>query len=801
MKHLLRLLIAGIVLVIGIFPAKAVTYYHDDYTIGDLSYRLYYFYTANVPQYDDHVYVVSAAPDVKLKGDVVIPESVDILDMSLRVNGFLDHAFSGEDEMTSITFPKYDGEDAGWIGLSSYGSGVFQNCSSLKHIEIPAAVQYVSDWFKGCTSLEEITILGVDESAVTTIETLHIAYDTFADCPIKSFSFNRSIAISDFEEDRCILPDLNIENITIGEKVTYIPSGLFTGRTDILAYTVPDNIEYINEAAFKDCTNLAEINLGKVKEIRKNAFNNCPLSETLTIPGSVLSLDRCFQNCSGVRRLIMEPHEGERKETIKNNGEIFIDTPIESAYIDREFETPNAQFVTFPLLKSVEFGPNVTTLPSRLISSSPIEEIFFGENMKSFDEYSVPICLTKLVIPAQVEEIKMNAISTLTELTELIFEDGENPLHISYRKPSTIAYPMFETAGKLRKIYIGRDIMYDRYVSAATPDLVSSQQLYSPFRDLGHPVWVMVGPGVNHMDPDMFYDKKYTASTSVDRIAMPEGITLNGGYPYMKCVYPRDAVIKDGIIFDSYHTKLYWVDIDYEGEIELPETILEIGSVAMRSCVKASIDRIPENLEKIGDYAFDISGVSFENIVFPESMREIGIAAFASCKIDSVTINSGLEKIGQGALTHPNTVIYNARHAVLERNGNDKDAVFLPKSITFGEEVESIPAFLLYNAGVKEIALPQGLKEIEEYAFFNASLTALTIPGSVQNIGAGAFEDCVYLKNIVIEKGSAPLSVENGPLFGKRVKPLRVSIERDVLDKYESPVQVYSNAPTTLYIG
>lgn len=88
MKHLLRLLIAGILLVIGTFPTKAVIYYHDDYTIGDFIYRLYYFYTADVPYYEDHVFIVSSAPDVKLKGDVVIPESVEILNKSRRVYGF-----------------------------------------------------------------------------------------------------------------------------------------------------------------------------------------------------------------------------------------------------------------------------------------------------------------------------------------------------------------------------------------------------------------------------------------------------------------------------------------------------------------------------------------------------------------------------------------------------------------------------------------------------------------------------------------------------------------------------------------
>lgn len=799
MKLLLRYLLVGI-FCISTFSAKA-SYGYTDYTIGDFIYRLGYNYVAGSYQYDDHVFIVSAAPEVKLKDEVVIPSSVEILNEPRRVNGFLDYAFSGQDEMISITFPKYDGEDAVWFGKSSYGSGVFINCSSLERIEIPAAVRYISDWFTGCTSLEEVSLLGLDKTSNTDLSSLNITYDTFADCPVKIFSFNQNIEIANYEEGRCILPNIKSENITLGEKVTFIPSGLFTGRSDLVSFTVPVNITEIRKDAFKDCVNLTELNLGKVKVIENNAFNNCPLSEVLTIPGSVITLNKCFQNCSDVRRLVMEKYEGSMYGNIKNDGYIFTGTPIESAYIDREFETSNSQISTFPFLKSLELGSSVTKLPSRLFVQSPIEEIIFGEGIRIFEEYSVPLCLTKLVIPAQVEKIEKNAVSSLNDLEELIFEDGDNPINISYRKPSTTAYPMFENTSKLRKIYIGRNIVYERYVSASNPDLVSSQQLYSPFRDLGHPVWVMVGPRVTHMDPDMFYDKKYTALTSVDRIAMPEGIQLNGGYPYMKCVYPRDAVIQNGIIYDSQYTKLCWVDIDYEGEIKLPVTLREIGGVAMRNCRKASIDCIPANLEKIGDYAFDFSGVDLESIIFPESMREIGVGAFASCNIGSVTINEGLEKIGQGSLTRPSNVIYNARNAELIRNGNDKTAVFHPQSILFGEEVEVIPAFLMYNADVKKVSFPESLKEIGEYAFGSAYLTDLSIPGNVQTIGAGAFEECSLLKTITIEKGPSSLKVDKGPVFGKKVKPLRVSVGRDVVDQNGNPIQVYSNAPTTLYVG
>ena len=155
-------------------------------------------------------------------------------------------------------------------------------------------------------------------------------------------------------------------------------------------------------------------------------------------------------------------------------------------------------------------------------------------------------------------------------------------------------------------------------------------------------------------------------------------------------------------------------------------------------------------------------------ITIPEGVTSIGSSAFSNC--------SSLTKINYNAaavadLTSSSNVFYNA--------GSNSEGI----TVTFGESVTSIPAYLFYISSssyapnlvsvtigsnvdsigssafrgcssLTSITIPEGVTSIEDYAFYNcSSLTSITIPDSVTSIGSYAFFDCSGLTEITIPEG------------------------------------------------
>ncbi len=153
---------------------------------------------------------------------------------------------------------------------------------------------------------------------------------------------------------------------------------------------------------------------------------------------------------------------------------------------------------------------------------------------------------------------------------------------------------------------------------------------------------------------------------------------------------------------------------------------------------------IPKNVKKIelfgmtkiGDRAFKECRL-LESVEIPESVMEISDYAFCECdSLKFVDIPSSVTKIGEGAFKGCN--IKELEHPCL--------------SIKNGMAIKD--GIVLYCASrASEIAIPEGITEISNYAFYGiSSLKSLDIPSSVKKIGTRAFNDCSSLESVVISE-------------------------------------------------
>lgn len=152
----------------------------------------------------------------------------------------------------------------------------------------------------------------------------------------------------------------------------------------------------------------------------------------------------------------------------------------------------------------------------------------------------------------------------------------------------------------------------------------------------------------------------------------------------------------------------------------LPDTVYEIGGYAFYKCENLSFDGIPENLDKINQFAFantKINNIDFSNI------GEILEGAFVNCKIlDTVSNTGNVTHCYKSAFTGTK-LYYDSVIAYRDtKPQNDALAVFYADTIAFG----LYPGYGK-NIGTGDIVLKENCTLIADNAFFGDNFTEITL--------------------------------------------------------------------------
>ena len=208
-------------------------------------------------------------------------------------------------------------------------------------------------------------------------------------------------------------------------------------------------------------------------------------------------------------------------------------------------------------------------------------------------------------------------------------------------------------------------------------------------------------------------------------------------------------------------------------KIEIPDSIEEIGKSAFVRCSSLKSIKLSKNLKKIGEHAFYYCE-SLESIEIPDNVEEIGKEAFEGCSsLKSIKIPKSVKKIGENAFKGieniilvenndiiPETEIVLSFDVLKELNKLKIIETLDKKKLTFVEipstyflngvkyKIVSIDKKLFQEYKyLKNIKLPDGITKIGAFAFSKcSSLEKIIIPHSVREIEDNAFEYCFSLK-------------------------------------------------------
>ena len=180
--------------------------------------------------------------------------------------------------------------------------------------------------------------------------------------------------------------------------------------------------------------------------------------------------------------------------------------------------------------------------------------------------------------------------------------------------------------------------------------------------------------------------------------------------------------------------------------LAIPAGVITIGDLS--SCPALVRVAISNGVANIGAFAFD-GDLALPSVAIPASVTNIGEGAFSECYgLTNITVPEGnpVYSSADGVLFDKN------QRTLLEFPGGVGGSFAIPDGVT------SIGGYAFSRTSISSVSMPASVTNIGASAFYlNDNLTNVTIGSGVVSIGAGAFSACGFLTNITIPDSVASI--------------------------------------------
>lgn len=179
--------------------------------------------------------------------------------------------------------------------------------------------------------------------------------------------------------------------------------------------------------------------------------------------------------------------------------------------------------------------------------------------------------------------------------------------------------------------------------------------------------------------------------------------------------------------------------------ITLPPGLLEIQEAAFAGCAALTSISLPDGLTVIWNATF-IGCRALESIVIPNNVRQIGGSAFLGCvNLRNLTLSSNLEGIG----------------------GQAFDGCASLTSVALPNGLQRVFHSAFAGTRLGEVTIPDSVRILAPGAFGGiATLTSVDVPASVLELDR-AFAACVALQAINVDPANPNYTSNDGVLFNK----------------------------------
>ena len=522
--------------------------------------------------------------------------------------------------------------------------------------------------------------------------------------------------------------------------VTSVSYSAFWNCENITSITLPNTITSIGNNAFKGCEGLTSINIpNSVTEIGTSAFQGCTSLTSILIPSSVKTMAygvfyACNNNLTIYCEAASQPTTGWDEEWNSGNYTEVWGYTVDSDPNNFSFSGSIEDGVRSGSITKYYGTANAVIIPSSFTINGetyPVTKI--GSNA-----FYNKTNLVSVTIPNTVTEIgswafdncskltSVNIPNSVTTIGNYAFDDCTSLTSISIPNSVTsIGNYAFDGCSKLTKINVENDNTKYSSVDGVLFNKDTTTLIRYPAAKTG--TTYTIPNSVTSID-----DGAFDGCNCLTSVTIPNSVTSIGEYAFFGC--------------------------SSLAEVTIPNSVTYIGSSAFSGCSSLASITIPNSVTKIGDYAFfECSGLT--SVTIPNSVTTIDNYAFKSCsKLTSVTIPNSVTKIGADAfeacskLTEINVENDNTAYSSVDGVLFNKDTTTLicypdgktETTYTIPNSVTEIVADAFEGCSkLTTVTIPNSVTKIFNYAFFNChNLTSVTIPNSVTLIGYKVFYGC-----------------------------------------------------------
>jgi len=554
--------------------------------------------------------------------------------------------------------------------------------------------------------------------------------------------------------------------------IWYIGEEAFKDNDNIRSIVIPASVTQINERAFANCSALEEVyfvsKTARVKTdgtedfsidwadlsmVYQQAFLNCKKLKKVDLSNvkTITISDECFAGCSSLSEVVDMPSIGTMHHRAFANCTSLTKVDLTGLHMSGEYV-----FVGCTNLATIKTG-----------------------KFTAIGKYMFSSCTgLRTRVTLQTPKIGDGAFSGCVNLSGVKFTSHEGE-KLSF----DIGARAFEDCGK--NLNGNFQIVWEGEIIRSIGERAFAGSSLKEFGAI---------TGLTSLGADAFANTKISTiyvndTLDIDNLqilGVPfNGLTLMvvGGTKYKEA---------NGVIYNAEMTKVLFVNPSVVGEFVLPSNVQEIGKYAF-SASKVTKVTLSPSVTKIGESAFensairsiDFNGAAITEIPYKaffgskltaaalpvsvtkigesafegsalaafsgESVTEISNRAFANCIVlQTIVLPDGVKTMGDRVFAGC-TDLTEATLSSLETLGSWTfyGATKLNK-VVFGADATTTGEYTFARTPVTEVTLGENVERIETGLFYGCQrLTAITLPTSVTEIAAEAFNSCGALAQVV----------------------------------------------------
>ena len=548
----------------------------------------------------------------------------------------------GDTYAGKVTIPETVSYHRKQLSVTKVDNPAFDNCPELTEVVVPKTVTYIPS-ISDSPKVESVTV-AEDNPYYRSLDGVLYGQERYGRREKGEYTEllyyppahpGEHFVIPEFVESIAAFAFSNcqkLKSVVLADKVTSIREGAFQNCINLESITWSASLRSIWGKAFENCTAMKSIVFtDSIEDVSSNAFRGCTNISSITFAkGKYFDLDSLPRECfpwgqdaftlDGVHyaphveydrkgeallSVIDFPKSAEDEKNFADVSSLKIPTKVEQYGFIYKVSECRSSFKQFPSLKRLELPATITKVGIATIENlqevivdkantefSTEDGVLFNKKKTILLSFPRGRDVKKYAIPDGVETIAEEAFRGQPFIEEIVFPD------------STIAIEKraFANCGSLREVHLGKNL-----------------------KKIGVESFAYTAIERFVLTPNARFVKQQTW----------DGKTPFYGSKLKKFVLEGEnelyAVI-DGILYikNSWGLRLRCCPPGYEGHLQIPEGVTEIGTCSCWGCTGITSLFIPEGVETIGDDAF--SGCTkLESVDIDGHIDSLGSWCFAGC--------------------------------------------------------------------------------------------------------------------------------------------------------------------------